>query len=136
MDEEVFQFTAQHFGAKRESLSARTCPWPDLCQDERQNAASLRQFSQRFGVPFSRLNNHHAAVYFVRCLAAFVFTGITSTVGILGLGVSDWKTGSWFYDHFLDPRLFPWITLGDLAASATLAARHRESSGTRPHTAG
>ena len=36
MNDEILQFTAQHFGVKPESLSARTRPYRDLCADDRQ----------------------------------------------------------------------------------------------------
>lgn len=131
MDEEVLEFTAQYFGVKPESLSARTRPWPDLCEDEHQAEAFLWRFSQHFGVSFPKLNNRQSAAYLALCGASFLRGCIAAlTFGVPGLGL---LTGQKTAGEKFGP-LSP-LTLGDLIAAATRAAPRPQSSGTPPHTA-
>ncbi len=136
MEEEVFQFTAQHFGVATERLSVRTRPWPDLCEDEQQAEAFPWRFSQRFGVPFPKLNNRQSAAYLALCVASFLRTSVIgmTTGWLCGLWLGTGQKGAGAKDGLVD-HLFPRLTLGDLIAAATLAARHPEPSGTPPRSA-
>lgn len=131
MDDEVFQFTAQFFGVKPESLSAQTRPWPDLCEDEQRAEAFLWRFSQRFGVSFPKLNNRQSVAYLALCGASFLRRCLTVlTVGVPGLGLMTEQKAA---GEKFGP--FPPLTLGELIAAATRAAPRPGLSGTPSHTA-